>query len=150
MYYAEQSILKSLPELVAAAQDQELKKKSVTQHIDDTRAQVERLTKVFAGLGQPAEGVTCEALVGLMQETDDVLKEFGGAGPVRDAALVACAQAVEHYEIARYGALAEWLREKGYRDLASLMEESLEEEKQADAKLNDLAKREINRAAARP
>src|SRR4051812_26184065 len=90
MYYAEQSILKSLPDLAAAAQNEGLKR-ALTQHMDETRAQVERLTNVFAGLGQRAEGVTCEALVGLTQETDDALKSFGGAGPVRDAALVACA-----------------------------------------------------------
>jgi ferritin-like metal-binding protein YciE len=147
MYYAERAILKSLPDLAAAAQNEGLKR-ALTQHAEETKTQVQRLEKLFAGLGQAAEGVTCEALVGLMQETDDVLKECSGAGPVRDAALVACAQAVEHYEVARYGALAEWLNEKGRRDLASLLEQSLEEEKQADAKLNDLAKREINKAAA--
>jgi ferritin-like metal-binding protein YciE len=147
MYYAEQAILRSLPRLAAEAQNEGLKR-ALTEHANETKAQVHRLEQVFTGLSQTAQGVTCEALVGLIQETDDVLKEFSGAGPVRDAALVACAQAVEHYEIARYGALAEWLNEKGHRDLASLMEDSLEEEKQADAKLNDLAKREINKAAA--
>ncbi len=86
MYYAERAILKSLPDLAAAAQNEGLKR-ALTQHAEETKTQVQRLEKVFAGLGQAAEGVTCEALVGLMQETDDVLKECSGAGPVRDAAL---------------------------------------------------------------
>jgi len=146
MYYAERSILKSLPDLAAKAQNESLKR-ALTQHADETRMQVQRLEQVFAGLGQPAEAVTCEALVGLMQETDDVLKECSAAGPVRDAALLACSQAVEHYEIARYGALVEWLNDKGHGELASVLQLSLEEEKQADAKLSDLAKREINKAA---
>ena len=147
MYYAERSILKALPDLSAAAQNDGLKE-ALRHHTDETKTQVQRLEQVFAGLGHAPEGVTCEALVGLMQETDDVLKECRASGPVRDAALLACAQAVEHYEIARYGALAEWLNDRGRRDLASLLERSLEEEKRADAKLNDLAKREINKAAA--
>src|SRR5215204_6617144 len=105
MYYAERAILKALPDLAAAVQNDSLRR-ALTQHAEETRAQVQRLEQVFAGLGHAAEGVTCEALVGLLQETDDVLKENSAPGPVRDAALLACAQAVEHYEIARYGALA--------------------------------------------
>ena len=89
----------------------------------------------------------CEAVVGLMQETDDVLKETK-AGPVRDAALVACARALEGYEVARYGAIAEWLGQKGHTALAAIAEQSLAQARQADAKLGQLARQEINATAA--
>jgi ferritin-like metal-binding protein YciE len=84
---------------------------------------------------------------GLLQESDDVLKETGEAGPIRDAAIFACAQAVEHYEIARYGTLAQWAEDMGRAEVASLLEQSLQEEKQADAKLNQIAVGGVNRAA---
>ena len=105
MYYAERAILKSLPELIGAAQSDQLKQ-ALQDHAEETRTQVGRLDQVFRAFGQPAEGVTCEAMVGLLQDSADVLKESGNAGPIRDAAIIACAQAVEHYEIARYGTLA--------------------------------------------
>ena len=146
MYYAERAILKSLPELAAAAESGALNA-ALGQHAEETNAQVQRLEKVFAGLGKPAEGVTCEAVVGLMQETDDVLKGTK-AGPVRDAALVACARALESYEVARYGAIAEWLGQKGHAALAAIAEQSLAQARQADARLGQLARQEINPTAA--
>lgn len=146
MYYAERAILKSLPELVGAAQGEELKQ-ALQHHAEETRTQVGRLDQVFTALGRPAEGVTCEAVVGLLQESDDVLKESGQAGPIRDAAIIACAQAVEHYEIARYGTLAQWAKDMGRSEVAALLEQSLQEEKQADARLNQIAMGGINRAA---
>jgi ferritin-like metal-binding protein YciE len=146
MYYAERAILKSLPDLVAAAQSENLKQ-ALRHHAEETKAQVGRLDEVFKALGRVAEGVTCEAMVGLLQESDEVLKESGNAGPIRDAAIIACAQAVEHYEIARYGTLAQWARDGGRAEVATLLERSLEEEKQADAKLNQIAKDGVNQAA---
>ena len=146
MYYAERAILKSLPDLIGAAQSETLKQ-ALQHHAEETKGQVERLDQVFKALGRPAEGVTCEAMVGLLQESDDVLKESGNAGPIRDAAIIACAQAMEHYEIARYGTLAQWAKDMGRAEVASLLDQSLQEEKQADATLSQIAEGGVNKAA---
>lgn len=147
VYYAEQQIVKSLPKLAQAAQSEALKK-ALSEHRQQTETQVKRLEQVFQTLGQRAQGVTCEALLGLVKETEDLLKETGSAGPVQDAGLIACAQAVEHYEIARYGALIAWAKQMGQQQIVSLLQETLEEEKQADALLNQLAEGNVNQAAA--
>jgi benzoyl-CoA 2,3-dioxygenase component A len=101
MYYAEQQILKTLPKVIAATENSKLRA-SLEEHVGETRDQIVRLEKVFESLGEPVQGVTCEAILGLLQETEDVLKETGGKGPVQDAGIIACAQAIEHYEIARF------------------------------------------------
>ena len=103
IYYAERQILKALPKMAKAATNDELKQ-AFTQHREETQGQVERLQKVFEALGKRARGVTCEAINGLIEEGEEVIEEFP-EGSVRDAGLAACAQAIEHYEIARYGAL---------------------------------------------
>ena len=144
MYYAEKAVLKLFPELVTAAENDGLKK-ILLKHAEQTKAQLARLEKVFAALGHPVEAVTCEAIIGLIQETDDVLKHTS-SGAVRDAALVACVAAIEHYEIARYGTIAAWLESMGHPEAASLLRQSMQEDSEADAQLSDVAGRVIKSA----
>jgi len=108
IYYAERQILKTLPKMAKAASSPELKE-AFTHHREETQVQVERLQKVFEALGKRARGATCEAINGLIEEGEEVIEEFP-EGTVRDAGLVACAQAIEHYEMARYGSLVAWPR----------------------------------------
>jgi ferritin-like metal-binding protein YciE len=145
VYYAERQILKALPKLARASQNEQLKN-ALTHHREETQGQVERLQKAFEMLGKRARSQTCEAINGLIEEGDEIVEEFE-AGIVRDAGILACAQAVEHYEMARYGTMVAWAREIGANDVARLMQETLEEEKKADTKLNELAKRGINKQA---
>ena len=110
--------------------------------------QVERLQKAFEALGKRARGKTCEAINGLIEEGDEIVEEFE-QGPVRDAGIVACAQAVEHYEMARYGTIVAWAKAVGADDVARLMQETLDEEKKADSTLNQLAQRVVNQQAVK-
>jgi ferritin-like metal-binding protein YciE len=142
IYYAERQILKALPKMAKAASNEDLKE-AFTQHREETQGQVERLQKVFEALGKRARGVTCEAINGLIEEGEGVIEEFP-EGSVRDAGLSACAQAIEHYEIARYGALIAWAKTAGHKDIVALLEETLAEEKQADTLLNQLSNKSIN------
>ncbi len=142
VYYAERQILKALPKMAKAASSPQLRE-AFTHHREETQGQVERLQKAFEVLGKRARGITCEAINGLIEEGEEVVEGFP-EGAVRDAGLAACAQAVEHYEIARYGALIAWARTVGNKELVSLFEETLAEEKQADTLLNQLASKEIN------
>jgi ferritin-like metal-binding protein YciE len=147
VYYAERQILKALPKLAKASESEELKN-ALTHHRDETQGQVERLQKAFDALGKRARGQTCEAINGLIEEGEEIVEQFE-QGPVRDAGILACAQAVEHYEMARYGTMVAWAKAIGTEDIARLMHETLEEEKQADAKLNQLAQRGLNQQAAK-
>jgi ferritin-like metal-binding protein YciE len=142
IYYAERQILKALPKMAAAATNPQLKE-AFQHHRDETQGQVARLQTAFEALGKRACGVTCEAINGLIEETEEVIEEFP-EGSVRDAGLAACAQAVEHYEMARYGALIAWAKTLGQKEVISLLEETLAEEKKADTLLNQLANRDIN------
>ena len=146
IYYAERQILKSLPKMARAAESPKLKQ-AFTQHREETQGQVERLQHVFESLGKRARGTTCEAIQGLIEEGDDVINEFE-QGPVRDAGLAACAQAIEHYEMARYGALIAWARSAGLTDAVQPLEETLAEEKKTDQLLNQIAESELNQKAA--
>ena len=146
VYFAEKAILKLLPELGAAAHNAALKK-ALTDHVEQTKSHATRLEKAFAALGSAVEAVTCEAMVGLMQETDDVLKH-SSAGPVRDCALVACTQAIHHYLIARYHTLADVLAAMGHAEAASLMKQSGEDETRSVAGLGGIGRREINASLA--
>jgi ferritin-like metal-binding protein YciE len=146
MYYAERQILKALPKMAKAAENPQLKQ-ALTHHREETEGQVERLQKAFEALGKRARATTCEAINGLIEEGEDVVESFE-AGPVRDAALIACAQAVEHYEMARYGALIAWAKGGGHKDIVSLLDETLTQEKKADSLLNQLANEDVNRQAA--
>ena len=132
IYYAENKILKTLPKMAKAAQSKDL-----------TRGQVARLDKVFKIIGKPARGKTCDAINGITDEGAEIMKEFKGA-PALDAGLLASAQAVEHYEISRYGTLRTWAEELGYDDAAQLLEATLGEEKTTDKNLTALAKSVIN------
>jgi len=145
IYYAERQILKALPKLAKAAQNEQLKE-AFLHHREETQGQVERLQKAFDVLGKRARGQTCEAINGLIEEGEEVVEDFPD-GPVRDAGLAACAQAVEHYEMARYGALIAWAKVAGQKEIVSLMEETLAEEKKTDSLLNDLANRQLNAQA---
>nr|WP_294552859.1 ferritin-like domain-containing protein [uncultured Rhodopila sp.] len=145
IYYAERQILKALPKMAKAAANEDLKD-AFTHHREETQGQVERLQKVFDALGKRARGVTCEAINGLIEEGEEVIEEFP-EGSVRDAGLAACAQAIEHYEIARYGSLIAWAKTAGQKEIVSLLEETLAEEKQADTLLNQLSNKAINRQA---
>jgi ferritin-like metal-binding protein YciE len=145
IYYAERQILKALPKMVKAAESPELKQ-AFTMHREETQGQVERLQTVFEALGKRAQGVTCEAINGLIEECEELVEQTE-AGPVRDAGLIACAQAVEHYEVARYGALIAWLHGAGMAEAAKPLEETLLQEKAADSKLNELALGVLNEKA---
>lgn len=146
VYYAERQLLKALPKMAKNAQEPALKNAFMT-HRDETVHQIERLEQVFEHLGKGARGVPCDAIKGLIEEAEDVLAE-SDVGAVRDAGLVACGQAVEHYEMARYGALIAWAQAGGHKEVISLLQQTLEEEKKADKLLNDLAVKQINKSAA--
>ncbi len=147
MYYAEQQILKILPEVVEAVQNDKLRA-SLTEHIAETRDQIERLERTFAAIGEPVKGVTCEAILGLLQETEDVIRETGGKGPVQDAGIIACAQAVEHYEIARFVTLTAWANAWANDKAAANLQKALNVERARNAKLNELATAEVFDLAA--
>jgi ferritin-like metal-binding protein YciE len=142
IYYAERQILKALPKMAAASTNPQLKE-AFLHHREETQVQVERLQKAFEALGKRARSATCEAINGLIEEGEEVIEEYP-EGSVRDAGLAACAQAVEHYEMARYGALIAWAKTAGQKDVVSLLEETLAEEKKADTLLNQLASKELN------
>jgi ferritin-like metal-binding protein YciE len=145
IYYAERQILKALPKMAKAASNPQLREAFI-HHREETQVQVERLQQAFEALGRRARGATCEAINGLIEEGEEVVEEYP-EGSVRDAGLAACAQAVEHYEMARYGALIAWARTAGHKEVVSLLEETLKEEKKADTLLNQLANNEINKQA---
>lgn len=142
MYFAEQSILKILPEMVEAAQNRKLKK-SLSDHIEETKEQIKRIERAFDEMGKPVEAVTCEAILGLLQETEDVLKEVGSPGPIMDAGLMACAQSIEHYEIARFRTLTSWATSQGMNKVAPHLLKALNVERAKNASLNELALSEV-------
>jgi len=146
VYYAERQLLKALPKMAKNAEAPALKD-AFTAHHQETVHQVERLEQVFEHLGKSAKGVPCEAIKGLIEETEEVIGD-SNPGPVRDAGLIACGQAVEHYEMARYGALIAWAQAGGHKDIIGLLQQTLDEEKAADKKLNDLAVKQINKSAS--
>ena len=147
VYYAERQILKALPKLAKASESEELKN-ALMHHREETQGQVERLQKAFDALGKRARGQTCEAINGLIEEGDEIVEEVQ-EGAVRDAGILACAQAVEHYEMARYGTIIAWAKAVGANDVVKLMQETLEEEKKADSTLNQLATRTLNQEAVK-
>jgi ferritin-like metal-binding protein YciE len=146
IYYAENQILKALPQMAGQAQSEELRE-AFQQHLEETRGQVQRLEQVFQLVGQPAKGEKCDAIEGIIQEANSLVEEIEDA-EVRDAGLLAAAQAVEHYEISRYGTLIAWADQLGLEDAIDLLEENLEEEKNADRLLTEIAEGDINEDAA--
>lgn len=146
IYYAERQILKALPKMAKAATSPELKA-GFEQHYQETEGQVERLQQVFDILGKPARGKTCDAILGILDEGKEIMDEYKGATAL-DAGLVAAAQAVEHYEIARYGTLVTWAKQLGHNDIAQLLSETLKEEEATDKKLSQVALASVNQKAA--
>ncbi|WP_413989977.1 ferritin-like domain-containing protein [Labrys okinawensis] len=146
VYFAESAILKALPKMAKAAKEPALQKAFQT-HLKQTEGHVTRLESVFKFLKLKPEGVPCEAIKGILKEGDEVGEEFEG-GSALDAGLIAAAQAVEHYEIARYGALKAWAGELGLKEVARLFEETLSEEEATDKLLTGLSKTSNKTAAA--
>ncbi len=146
IYYAENQILKSLPQMIEKATSPELKQ-AFEAHLGETRGQVERLERVFKMHGQEVKGVTCAAMDGILNEAKEIIGEV--ADPeVLDAAMLASAQAVEHYEITRYGTLVAWAKQLGRQDCASVLQQNLDEEKATDQKLTAIAESKVNQKAA--
>jgi ferritin-like metal-binding protein YciE len=145
-YFAENAIIKALPKMAQAARSEELKG-AFGVHLDETRQQVKRLDQVFELVGAKPEGVECKAIQGIIAEGDEVISEFGGGEGI-DAGLIAAAQAVEHYEIARYGTLLAWAKQLDLSEVADLLEETLVEEENTDELLSELAEEVANPAAA--
>ncbi|WP_062560444.1 YciE/YciF ferroxidase family protein [Paracoccus aminovorans] len=146
IYYAERQILKALPKMARGAQSERLREAFET-HREQTQTHVERLQQVFEILGKSPRGKTCPAIDGIIEEGEEVMSAFKGA-PALDAGLIAAAQAVEHYEIARYGTLRQWAQQLGLKDAAALLSQTLDEESQTDELLTEIAESETNREAA--
>jgi len=147
IYYAEQQIIKSLPKMIENATNRDLVA-GLKGHLEETNKQVERLQKAFEKLGKEPSGTSCPAIDGIIKEADETAGEIEDK-TVLDAAIVANAQAVEHYEICRYGTLIAWAEAMGHTDAAALLQQNLEEEKAADKKLSALAEGGINQQAAK-
>ena len=139
IYFAERQILKALPKLAKAAGSIELRQ-AFLKHRDETEGQIERLQQVFEIFGKRAQGKTCEAIKGLLEEGEEIIEDYKSS-PALDAGLVASGQAVEHYEIARYGTLKAWAGELGLKDAVALLDQTLAEEKKTDQLLSELAQR---------
>jgi ferritin-like metal-binding protein YciE len=146
IYYAEQQIAKNLPDMVEKATEQSLKTGFQT-HLAETKNQITRLEQVFKMHGVEAKGVDCPAIDGILKEAKEVAGEVDDK-TVLDAALIAAAQAVEHYEITRYGTLIAWAKQLGRDDCANVLQQNLYEEKATDSKLNTMALQSVNRKAA--
>ncbi|WP_416356995.1 ferritin-like domain-containing protein [Aureimonas phyllosphaerae] len=145
-YFAENQILKALPKMMEAAVSTDLKS-ALGVHLDETKGQVARLDEVFGLLNTKPEGVECQAILGIIAEGQEVMEEFGGSEAL-DAGIIAAAQAVEHYEITRYGTLYAWAGQLGLDEAADLLKETLIEEENTDDILSDLAESSVNAQAS--
>ena len=141
VYYAENKLVKSLPDVRDAANGKKLKE-AIAEHLEETKQQVKTLEKVFSSVGEKASGEKCHAIEGLIQEAEEIMKE--ATGDAKNAAIIGACQAVEHYEIARYGTLREWAKVLGLGEAHDLLTEILDQEKAANSKLTNLAVSEIN------
>ena len=146
IYYAEQQIVKALPEMIEKASNSELKA-AFKSHLEETKGHVKRVEEVFRMHGVEAKGVDCPAIDGIIEEAEDIAGEVADK-KVLDAALVAAAQAVEHYEMTRYGTLIAWAKELGRPDCAAVLQKNLDEEKAAGKKLTGIAEARVNQMAA--
>lgn len=147
IYYAERQLLKALPKMAKAAHEPALKE-AFLSHKDETVHQIERLDQVFEKLGQRPMAIPCEAIKGLIEDGDEVVEQTE-IGPVRDAGLAACGQAVEHDEMARYTAIIGWAKAGGHADVIALLQETLDEEKKAEHLLSGLSAKQLNKSAAK-
>jgi ferritin-like metal-binding protein YciE len=145
IYYAEKTLVKALPRMAKAANSDELRE-AFENHLEETEGHVERLEQVFEEIEKPARAKTCEAIKGLTEEAKEVMKDFKG-NTALDAGLLASAQAVEHYEISRYGTLKAWAEVLGHRQAAKLLDQTLQEEKKADELLTEIAESTVNAQA---
>lgn len=145
VYFAEKQSVKACKKSAKAAQSNELKK-AFADHGEESQGHVDRLVQVFEILGKPVRGKTCDAMVGITSEMEEDLEEFGGTN-ASDAVLIGCGQAIEHYEIARYGMLKTWATQLGMQDAAKLLDQTLQEEHKADALLTQIAESGVNAAA---
>ena len=146
IYFAEKQIVKSLPKMAKAANSAALRA-AFEKHQDETEVQIERLEHIFELLGKPARGKTCDAILGILDEGKEIMDEYKGTDAL-DAGLLAAAQAVEHYEISRYGTLKAWATKLGMKDAAKLIDLTLSEEKSTDVALTRLAESAVNAEAA--
>jgi ferritin-like metal-binding protein YciE len=146
IYFAEKQILKALPKMAKAASSDKLRA-AFEKHHDETEGQVDRLEQIFEMLDKPARGKTCDAIMGILDEGKEIMDEYKGCEAL-DAGLLAAAQAVEHYEISRYGTLKQWAKQLGMKDAVRLLDETLQQEKKTDVALTSLADSAINLAAA--
>ncbi len=146
IYFAEKQILKALPKMAKAASSEKLRA-AFEKHHDETEGQVERLEQIFELMEKPARGKTCDAIQGILDEGKEIMDEYKGCEAL-DAGMLAAAQAVEHYEISRYGTLKSWAQQLGMKDVVRLLDETLQEEKKTDESLTMLAKDAVNLAAA--
>ncbi|KGF67756.1 hypothetical protein LL06_20655 [Hoeflea sp. BAL378] len=144
IYYAENALTKALPKVAKAATSKKLKD-AVESHLAETKEQIKTLDKVFKSIGKKPEGEKCDAIEGLIKETDGLIEE--AEGEALNAMLIGACQAVEHYEIARYGTLREWAKVLGHTEAHDLLTAILDQEKAANSKLTNLAVSEINEAA---
>ena len=146
IYYAEKQILKALPKMARKAEAPELRE-AFEHHLGETETHVANLEQVFEALGLKARGVTCEAINGILEEGKEIMSDAEDAD-TRDAGMIAAAQAVEHYEITRYGTLIAWAKQLGKAEAVKLLKTNLEQEQAADRKLSELAEQGLNRQAA--
>ncbi|OEO28056.1 hypothetical protein VW23_006580 [Devosia insulae DS-56] len=146
IYYAEKQIVKTLPKMAKAATAPELKA-GFEKHLEESEGHIERLEQVFELIGKPARGKTCDAILGIIEESKSIIEDFKGTSAL-DAGLVSAAQAVEHYEIARYGTLKTWAQQLGMTEAVSLLDATLKEEIATDKKLTQVAESNVNRMAA--
>lgn len=141
VFDAEKQLVKAIPKLAKAATSESLKE-CLSSHLSETEGHVSRLEKVFESIGETAKGKTCAAMKGLVEEGSEATKQKDGSA--RDASIIAAAQKVEHYEIATYGTLRAWAEAMGHEEASSILQETLDEEKAADEKLNEIAEEECN------
>jgi ferritin-like metal-binding protein YciE len=146
IYYAEKKILKALPKMAKAANSDDLRA-AFEQHLDQTETHVERLDEIFKLLGKAARGKKCDAIEGIIDEGEEIMEEYAGT-PALDAGLLAAAQAVEHYEISRYGTLKAWARKLNMPEAIKLLDQTLTEEKKTDETLSKIAETAVNYRAA--
>jgi len=146
IYYAEKQIYKSLPKMAKAAHSDQLRA-AFEKHHEETEGQIERLEQIFEQIGKPARGKKCDAIEGILDEGSEIMDEYKGE-PALDAGLLAAAQAVEHYEISRYGTLKNWAGKLGMKEAVKLLDETLAEENKTDDTLTKLADTAVNAEAA--
>jgi ferritin-like metal-binding protein YciE len=146
IYFAEKQILRALPKMAKSASSGELRD-AFEKHRQETEGHVDRLEQIFEAMGKPPRGKTCDAIVGILEEGKEIIEDYAGDSAL-DAGLAASAQAVEHYEIARYGTLRTWADELGMKDAAKLLDQTLQEEIKTDQLLTKLATSAVNRKAA--